>query len=187
MTQAAALPSNCWQEAGAARSSGLERLVVELGDACRLPPASQGDRIRGALSRAVLLPDLVPPAQTRPHPDCYVRHVIHADPGHRFTVLALIWAPGQQSPVHAHVTWCAFAVRTGRLTETLFAFDRPQGDALARTTHERGAGYACYAPEGLELGHRLVNTGEETAISIHVYGVGADHIATGVNKVFDFA
>lgn len=165
----------------------LERLSAEIGDAFRLPFASQGDRIRGALGRAVSAPGLISPVHTCPDQDCYARHILYADPGGRFTILALAWGPGQASPVHAHTTWCAYAVRSGALTETLFAFDTDGESALAKTTHERRAGYACYAPAGLERGHRLANSGSETAVSIHVYGVGADRIATGVNRVFDFA
>lgn len=168
-------------------SPELEQLAAEIRDALRLPVASQGDRIRGALGRAVAAPGLIAPQHTCPDRDCYARHVLHADPGGQFTILALAWGPGQASPVHAHTTWCAYAVRSAALTETLFAFDIDGGSALAKTTHERCAGYACHAPAGLERGHRLVNGGHETAVSIHVYGVGADRIATGVNKVFDFA
>lgn len=181
-------PKTHWPEAAEGwLPPALERLAAEIGDALRLPVASQADRMRGALGRAVSVPGLIAPLHTCPDQTCYARHVLYADPGGRFTVLALAWGPGQASPVHAHRTWCAYAVRTGALTETLFAFDTDGGSALAKTTHERRAGYACYAPAGLERGHRLANGGSEIAVSIHVYGVGADRIATGVNKVFDFA
>jgi hypothetical protein len=40
---------------------------------------------------------------------------------------------------------------------------------------------------GLDAGgrsvHRIGNAGGETAVSLHVYGVGAARVATGVNRV----
>lgn len=183
-----AMPATLWTEAPRSWSAlGIADLAAEVAAALRLPVASQGERIAGALRRAVLGADLLAPAHTRPGSDCYARHVLHADEDGRFTILALAWAPGQGSPVHAHRTWCAFAVRQGMLRETLFAFDRTAPGALAMAEHERQPGYAAFAPPGLERGHRLVNAGPETAVSIHVYGVGGDRIATDVNAVFDFA
>lgn len=183
-----AMPATLWTQAPRSWSAqGIAALAAEIEAALRLPAASQGGRISGALRRAVLGAGLIAPAHTLPGADCYARHVLHADEDGRFTILALAWAPGHASPAHAHRTWCAFAVRQGTLRETLFAFDRTAPGALAMAEHERQAGYAAFAPPGLERGHRLVNAGQETAVSIHVYGVGGDRIATDVNTVFDLA
>ena len=64
-------------------------------------------------------------------PDRYARHVLYADPQGRFTILALVWSGGQFSPVHAHDTWCAYAVHRGALDETLFGFDAATAQAIA--------------------------------------------------------
>ena len=37
----------------------------------------------------------------------YARHLLHA--GDLYSVLAIVWMPGQMSPVHGHKTWCASA------------------------------------------------------------------------------
>jgi predicted metal-dependent enzyme (double-stranded beta helix superfamily) len=113
--------------------------------------------------------------------------VLYADADGRFTILALVWSAGQFSRPHAHHTWCAYAVRTGDLNETLYAYDDATGLARPSRVATRTAGYACFAPSGLDQIHRLGNAGGEPAISIHVYGVARDRIATHVNRIVEVA
>lgn len=169
------------------RSPSLCRLIAEISAALRLPVASRGGRIEGALRRATTAPDLLRACHLECDPRSYSRHVVHADPERRFTVLSLVWAPGQGSPAHAHRVWCAYAVREGTIEETLFAFDTSARNAIALGRHERRIGYAASAPGGMERGHRLVNRGAGTAVSIHVYGVDAADISSGVNEWMEFA
>ena len=49
----------------------------------------------------------------------YTRHVLHADPLGRFTVVGLVWGSQQYSPIHAHYAWCAYRILAGELTEGL--------------------------------------------------------------------
>jgi predicted metal-dependent enzyme (double-stranded beta helix superfamily) len=144
-------------------------------------------RIVPALTAAVADPALVAPEQCRPHAEGYARHVLHADPEGRFTVLALVWGAGQFSPTHAHHAWCAYAVRSGVLNETLYFYDDASGLARPACAATRTAGYACFADVGLDQIHRLGNAGSEPAISIHVYGVARDRIATHVNRIVEVA
>jgi len=55
----------------------------------------------------------------------------------------------------------------------------------AQRTDIRPPGYGCFAHAGLDQIHRLGNSGAETAISIHVYGVDAARVRTHVNRVVD--
>jgi len=50
-------------------------------------------------------------------------------------------------------------------------------------TAVRTAGYGCFAQAGLDQIHRLGNAGVAPAISIHVYGVAWERIATDVNRM----
>jgi predicted metal-dependent enzyme (double-stranded beta helix superfamily) len=48
-------------------------------------------------------------------PATYRCHLLHAEPDGSFSVVALVWRPGQATPIHDHVTWCVFvAGRQGR-------------------------------------------------------------------------
>src|SRR5690242_4212187 len=165
----------------------LGKLVRAVARACEGPGANMTRRIVPALRAAIADPALVAPEQCRPHAECYARHVLYADPNGRFTVLALVWDAGQFSPPHAHHAWCAYAVRTGVLTETLYAYDSAAGLARPSRVASRDAGYACFAQGGLDQIHRLGNAGAEPAISIHVYGVARDRIATHVNRIVQVA
>ncbi|OZI41163.1 cysteine dioxygenase [Bordetella genomosp. 1] len=111
----------------------------------------------------------------------YTRHVAYADPAGRYTVVYLVWRPGQFSPVHGHKTWCAYRVLQGELTETHYRWDAGSEIAQVHGGAQRRAGDIITATPGLGQIHRLGNAGPDTAISLHVYGVTQADIATGVN------
>jgi predicted metal-dependent enzyme (double-stranded beta helix superfamily) len=165
----------------------LGQLVRQVARACDGPAARMGNRLVPALAAAAADPALVAAAQWQPQADCYARHVLYADPDARFTILALVWGPGQFSRPHAHHTWCAYAVRTGDLNETLYAYEDATGLARPSCVATRTPGYACFAHGGLDQIHRLGNAGSEPAISIHVYGVARERIATHVNRIVEVA
>lgn len=173
--------------ASASSLSAVARLASEIGAACRGPSGAMGARIKAALASAAREPDLLRPEQRVAQVGCYARHVLASDTAGRFTVLAIVWAPGQFSPAHAHHTWCGYAVLENPLNETLFRFDPAQGRAEPVRTEVRIPGYSCYAEAGLDQIHRLGNSGPRPAISIHAYGVERERIATHVNRVLDVA
>ncbi len=171
--------------ADAAPTGGLGRLAAEITIACNGAPDRMAERVVAALQDAAANPVLLSADQRLACPDRYARHVLYGDPQGRFTILALVWSGGQFSPVHAHHTWCAYAVHHGTLTETLFRFDTATAQAIPLRTETRHAGYGCFAPSGLEQIHRLGNAGLRPAISIHVYGVDAGAVCSHVNRVLD--
>ena len=165
--------------------TGLTQLAADIAAACDGAPERMAARVVAALKLAAADPILLTAEQCAADPDRYARHVIHSDPRGRFTILALVWTSGQFSPVHAHDTWCAYAVRHGDLTETLFRFDAATERAIPLRTETRRAGYGCFARSGLEQIHRLGNSRLEPAISIHVYGVDSARVCSHVNRVLD--
>lgn len=166
----------------------LRDLLDTAFDACVEEPepprcAAFGTAVRTALAAALADPALVSLEQRTGSPDTYRRHLIAADPCGRYTVAALVWLPGQASAVHAHHTWCGVAVLDGELTESLFAWDEAAGRALSRGQRVHAAGAVTYASAGRQAIHRLANVGTRPAVSLHVYGVPAGHLATHVNDV----
>jgi predicted metal-dependent enzyme (double-stranded beta helix superfamily) len=160
-------------------------LAVEISAACEGPAAAMKHRIRAALERAAADPDLLSAEQRVPRADCYARHVIHGDSLGRFTILAIVWGPGQFSPPHAHDTWCAYAVRENALRETLYRMEAGSGAVQPVCTEARNPGYSCFAQAGLDQIHKLGNPGAVPAISIHVYGVGRERISSHVNRIVE--
>nr|WP_246174142.1 cysteine dioxygenase family protein [Paraburkholderia hayleyella] len=170
----------------------LARLCTALSLACEaFPQPSQlgafGRRVRQALAEAISSPNLLKPAQREGAPDTYQRHLLAADPHGRYAVAALVWMPGQASPVHAHHTWCGYAVLDGTLSETVYTWDEAAGYARATRTHPRDSGAVSFAPAGHGGIHQLRNLGNVPAVSLHLYAVAGEQIATHVNDILPVA
>src|SRR6476661_4762356 len=81
------------------------------------------------------LPDpaaILPVSLRRGDPAGYQSHLLYAEPDGSFSVSAMVWLPGQQTPIHDHVAWCVTAVLQGREHEEIFALDSG-GEALRRS------------------------------------------------------
>jgi predicted metal-dependent enzyme (double-stranded beta helix superfamily) len=107
-------------------------------------------------------------------PDGYVCHTLHTEPDGSFSVCALVWRPGQETPIHDHVTWCVVGVIQGAEYEELFAL-REDESALESVTS--------FAPPG-DI-HRVRNNGRKVAISLHVYGADISRLGSSVRRTYD--
>lgn len=161
-------------------STVLRALVDELAVAT-MHGAPQAGALTAALGRAVGAGAWLPQEQRRANHERYARHLIYADPAGLFSILAIVWAPGQMSPVHAHLTWCSVAVYDGTLSESFY--DLRDGQPLALREQTRGRGSLSFDEPGRAI-HRLANRSADNAVSLHVYGVGADRVSTGINRVY---
>lgn len=139
--------------------------------------------MRAALAQAAGEDPLLTPAQCEGAANCYRRHLLIADPHGRYAAAALVWQPGQASPVHGHHTWCGYAVLDGVLHETIYAWDESADRATPLRTQARASGAVSYVRAGLSAIHRLANEDGRPAVSLHVYGVAGERIATGVNRL----
>lgn len=111
-------------------------------------------------------------------PTRYMRHVLYVDPGDRFVITAITWLGGQVSPLHGHQVWCAFGVAEGELTEERF-------DAHLHRTGTRVLRAGDVAERDLDgkAIHRVSNRGGTTLVSLHLYGVAAAKLTTGINRL----
>ena len=133
------------------------------------------------LRQADNLLEALPQALRAGSPDKYCRHVAYADPSGRFTIAFLVWRPGQYSPAHGHKTWCAYRVLQGEMSETLYNWNPATQSLSLNCQLARKPGDIFTAVPGMQQTHRLGNSGNTVAITLHVYGVAEDEIATGVN------
>ncbi|WP_206952716.1 cysteine dioxygenase family protein [Trinickia acidisoli] len=152
-------------------------------DPARSPCPEFARLMRAALAQAAAEDDLLTPAQREGAASSYRRHLLIADPRDRYTVAALVWQPGQASPVHGHHTWCGYAVLDGVLHETLYGWSEAADRAAPMRTQAREAGAVSYVRAGLSAIHRLANGGTRPAVSLHVYGVPSERITTHVNRL----
>jgi predicted metal-dependent enzyme (double-stranded beta helix superfamily) len=138
--------------------------------------------VAGELRRHLPAPDVFTEEERAGDPDCYVSHTLHVEPDGSFSVVGLVWRPGQITPIHDHVTWCVFGVLQGVENEELYA---QEGDHLVRAgVNDNLAGdVSGFAPPG-DI-HRVRNAGEHTALSLHIYGTDISRIESSVRRCYD--
>jgi predicted metal-dependent enzyme (double-stranded beta helix superfamily) len=172
-------------------ASAIERLRIVLDaafDTCSDAADPSHDArfaraIRAALVEAAADPRLLTSAQREGAAEKYRRHLLAADPLGRYAIAALVWMPGQMSPVHAHHTWCGYVVLEGTLGEAIYDWNEKEDYAVPVRTQARDHGAVSYTRAGRGCIHRLGNASDAPAISLHVYGVPEAEFATRVNDV----
>jgi 3-mercaptopropionate dioxygenase len=117
-------------------------------------------------------------------PDGYRCHVLHVEPDGAFSVTAMVWRPGQVTPVHDHVTWCVFGVIQGIEYEELYALSADGGylEEVGRNQGQQGE-VSGFAPPG-DI-HRVRNIGDGVAISLHVYGADITRLGSSIRRTYD--
>jgi predicted metal-dependent enzyme (double-stranded beta helix superfamily) len=132
------------------------------------------------------LPDpagILPASLRRGDPAGYQSHLLYAEPDGSFSISAMVWMPGQQTMIHDHVAWCVTGVLQGREYEEVFAL-ADGGRALrlaARNVNPAGA-VSGFAPPG-DI-HRVRNTGDTVAISMHVYGADISRLGNSIRREY---
>lgn len=117
--------------------------------------------------------DFLPESLLEPEPEGYARRLVHRDPEGRYSVLAMVWGPGQGTPLHDHAgVWCVECVYRGRIRVVSYDREGEPEDGLYRFAEmerviaERGAAGALIPP--FEY-HTIDNPHAETAVTLHVY------------------
>ena len=129
-------------------------------------------------------PDVLTPDQRSGDPEGYCSYSLHTEPDGSFSVVALVWQPGQVTAIHDHVTWCVFGVIQGVEYEELFTLDEERGFLVESGTKANPTGEVSgFAPPG-DI-HRVRNAGADTAISIHIYGTDVSRIGSSVRRNYD--
>jgi predicted metal-dependent enzyme (double-stranded beta helix superfamily) len=123
--------------------------------------------------------DVLTAQQRLRSPDGYRSHTLHVEPGGSFSIIALVWRPGQVTRIHDHVTWCAFGVIQGVEHEDLFDAEL---NLVGRSDNHAGD-VSGFAPPG-DI-YRVRNTAGTTAISIHIYGTDVTRIGSSVRRYYD--
>ncbi|WP_439595218.1 cysteine dioxygenase [Falsiroseomonas sp.] len=161
-----------------------ETMLAGIAAAARQPLVERPRAVAAAIAAFAADPALLEGMDCPCCPDRYIRHLLQSDEEAGYAVVALVWRPGQMSPVHGHKTWCAFAVHQGTLTETYYAPPEAEGDLpQPLSTQLLNPGQGSHGPADPGLIHRLANLSCRTAISIHCYGVGFDRFGQDVNEV----
>jgi 3-mercaptopropionate dioxygenase len=143
-------------------------------------PHAIGERLSGLLADDGWLE----PEHREGDPDAYRQHLLHVSPDRRVSIVALVWRPGQSTPIHDHVSWCVVGVYEGRERETRYR---------AVDGHLEEAGSIEALPGHVEVIvpsseadiHAVTAAGKEPTISIHVYGADIEARGTSIYQRFD--
>jgi 3-mercaptopropionate dioxygenase len=161
----------------------VEELVAAEQDVHRIAAGVQA-RLAPLLANA----DFLTPEQREPSQDHYRVHLVAVAPSRHFSVTALVWLPGQVTPVHDHICWCVVGVVQGTEREQRFTLrEGPSGERwLVPLRDEQvapGHTAALVPPE--ENIHQVRNAGDTVAISVHVYGDDLTTCLSSINQCFD--
>lgn len=133
------------------------------------------DHLRGHLPST----DILTPEHRAGSPECAVGRTLHVEPDGSFSITAVVWRPGQFTRIHDHTTWCVFGVIQGVEHEDVYDADLNLiGSSDGMLGDVNG-----FAPPG-DI-HRVHNTGDEVAISIHVYGTDVTRVGSSVRRYYD--
>lgn len=155
--------------------AGLRLAVEGRGGA-----AATADRVAAELSARTPTMDLLTAAQRQDDPERPASHLLHAE--ELFSVVALVWRPGQQTAIHDHLAWCVVSVLCGAEQETVYRHDGGHLTPVAHAVNPTGSVTALTPPGDI---HRVRNETDTTAVSLHVYGADLRLTGSSIRRVYD--
>ena len=172
------------------------------------------DAVAAALRGRLPGPGLLSSRQLAGDPSGYQTHLIHAEPDGSFSIVVMVWLPGQRTSVHDHLSWCVTAVLQGTEYEEVYRLvpggtrfspgipRTPKGAPGSPGTSMAGSARDCgdrlevvarnANPVGTVSGfappgdiHQVTNIGNTVAVSMHVYGTDITRVGSSVRRVYD--
>jgi predicted metal-dependent enzyme (double-stranded beta helix superfamily) len=127
------------------------------------------------------------PEHQLPGRDSYRQHLLHVSSCRRLSVVALVWLPGQRTPIHDHVSWCVVGVYRGFERETHYRLSERDGRRRLEpvSEFEAPAGHVeALVPPAQNI-HEVAAAGPGKTISIHVYGADIERLGTSILRRYD--
>ena len=169
--------------AEASARPGLADLVQRIQPRARqqADPQTIADQVAGVLSELMPGPDLLTEAERAGSAEGYTRVLLHAEEA--FSLQAVVWRPGQFTEVHDHLVWCSFLIMQGAETETLYGLDGDDLVQVGELQRPVGSVSGVAPPDDI---HRVRNTGDEVAITLHAYGADLTD-GTSVRRTYELS
>jgi predicted metal-dependent enzyme (double-stranded beta helix superfamily) len=158
--------------------SGASELINEMALTMRATmeqcqPHALAAAAKASLRGYLCEPELLQPEHRIGDTTAYKRHLLYADPTKQFSILAIVWMPGQQTPIHGHTAWGALGIYSGTPYCEVFNTGSKQ---QPRMTLEPTMKLCMHPAEvntvqpGIDDVHRIGNDSRTAAITIHIYG-----------------
>ena len=172
----------------ACSTPAFRRLVASIRETVQVD--DNAERIGPAVA-ALLQPylgsdDFLAAHELEPGDTDYRQHILHVEPDGSFSIVALVWLPGQSTPVHDHVSWCVVGVHLGDESETLYELRGSDSDphlVVTADTKNPARSVATLLPPG-DI-HHVANGGNGLAVSLHVYGADISVLGSSIRRRYD--
>jgi predicted metal-dependent enzyme (double-stranded beta helix superfamily) len=139
----------------------------------RSTPRHFGQAAKAALRGYICETELLSSAQCIGSASGYRRHLLYVSPLKDFSIMSVVWNPGQQSPVHGHTAWGAVGVYAGQPFCENYEASQDADGTLTHTQLEtrrlQPQDLAVVDP-GLGTIHRIGNDGVSRCVTVHIYG-----------------
>ena len=163
---------------GIAEVAAAVRSVVSQG----LGEAETGDGVAEVLRQHIHRDDLLDPEHHEGDLEAYRQHIVHVEDDGAFSIVCLVWLPGQITPIHDHVSWCVVGVHQGEEAEERFRIEDDHLVPDGTDTNPQGTVVWLSPPGDI---HRVRNAGTDKAISIHVYGADISVLGSSIRRTYD--
>lgn len=125
----------------------------------------------------------LPSAFSAEDPEHYQQYLLYCDPFERFSIVSFVWAPGQKTPIHDHMTWGVVGQLKGREVSTNYQRRDDQTLVVSSVDSLDVGQTITFSPDQGDI-HQVINSSNDVAVSIHVYGANIGRIE---RHVFDAA
>ena len=105
-------------------------------------------------------------------------HLLHEEPDHTLAVFAISWLPGKGVGPHNHRTWSVVIGVDGIELNTFWKRTddgNEPGFATIEETARRNIGHGDVIGMDGDAIHSVLNDGDQTTLSLHVYGLHLNH------------
>lgn len=121
------------------------------------------------LSELLQVEGLVPAEYRDPPKDKYGQYLLYKPDDECFSVVAFVWGPGHDSPVHDHLVWGVVGLFEGAVEETRYKRISDTEVELVSTTIAKTGDISHVYPPNRDI-HGVKNPFQEKAVTIHIYG-----------------
>lgn len=129
------------------------------------------NRIHDPFAELIAVDDWLPDEFAAADPVHYQQYLLYVDPQERFSILSLVWGPGQKTPIHNHTVWGLVGMLRGAELST--RYDPPvEGQPMRALQQDRlEPGMIDVVSPTVGDIHLVENAFDDrVSISIHVYG-----------------
>src|SRR4051794_33023506 len=94
----------------------LANFIGEVRTTVFVPTVRESERLSialGLLRTLVSRDDWLPPEMAETHPAHHSQHLLYKDPEDHFSLLSVVWGPGQGTAIHDHLTWGVLGMLRG--------------------------------------------------------------------------